>query len=209
MTYGAGRIIGVDFDNTLIAYDDVFHALAVEFGFVSPDTETNKTVIRDKTRLLEDGDVKWQRLQAEVYGPRIAEGKLIEGAVDFFRLCREKGERVYIISQKTEFSPLGDGILSLRTAALGWMELHGFFDARGFGMSPENVFFHSTRDGKIGRIRSVACEIFIDDLEEVFMEPEFPSGVEKILFLPLSAETRAAGVKIFRTWKEITRHVFG
>ena len=37
------------------------------------------------------------------------------------------------------------------------------------------------------RIRALGCTHFIDDLEEVFLEPSFPSDVHKILFVSWSA----------------------
>jgi len=74
----AELVIGVDFDNTLINYDEVFHSRAVDSGLVARDIEKEKSVIRDRVRNLEAGEEKWQKLQAEVYGPGITEARPCE-----------------------------------------------------------------------------------------------------------------------------------
>ena len=40
-------IIGVDFDNTIISYDSVFHKLASESGLIPSTVSKNKTAVRD------------------------------------------------------------------------------------------------------------------------------------------------------------------
>ena len=40
-------VIGVDFDNTLICYDQIFHRLAVEEGLISRNVPAQKKAIRD------------------------------------------------------------------------------------------------------------------------------------------------------------------
>ena len=47
-----------------------------------------------------------------------------------------------------------------------------------------NVYFESTRAEKIERIIALSCTHFIDDLEEVFDDPAFPSNVERLLLSP-------------------------
>ena len=45
-------IVGLDFDNTLVRYDNIFHALALEKGLIPRTLEKNKEIIR--ARLKED-----------------------------------------------------------------------------------------------------------------------------------------------------------
>src|ERR1051326_7535762 len=100
--------IGVDFDNTLISYDNVMYALAVQQGLIAPDSANNKTRIRDQIRLLPDGEHQWQLIQALAYGPHINQALLIEGVEDFFNECKRRGIVVYIVSHKTELAHVGD-----------------------------------------------------------------------------------------------------
>src|ERR1051325_6940804 len=73
-------------------------------SLISSDLGTlTKRSIRDRIRLLPDGEIEWQKCQALLYGQRIAEAKLVEGVADFIRLCRERGIPVHIVSHKTEF----------------------------------------------------------------------------------------------------------
>ena len=201
--------IGVDFDNTLISYDKLIHAIALERGLIRPDTHKNKKTIRDAIRQLPDGEAEWQRLQAILYGPRMEEATLARGVRAFFDLGKRRQARVYIISHKTEYAAYGEIRTNLRVAALDWMQRHDFFKADGLRISPQDVFFTSTRPEKIARIKQLRCTHFIDDLEETFIEDSFPTGVERILYIPLATDLPSGGVRSFSTWKDISQYVFG
>ena len=71
-------IIGVDLDNTIISYDNILHSLALNKEYISYNTKKEKRSIRDATRKLPQGEIKWQRLQAAIYGPKINEADLID-----------------------------------------------------------------------------------------------------------------------------------
>ncbi len=207
-------IIGVDFDNTLISYDAVFSALASEQAFINPDAAANKKSVRDQVRQLPDGELKWQKLQSLAYGARILEAKMIDGVAGFFSLCKQQHVPVYIISHRTETSPFGAPGESLREAARTWMSRNGVFDERGFGLSPEQVYFGSTRLEKIGQIVRVGCSHFIDDLEEVFQEKTFPAGVNKLLYSPDEDAVAHDLIDLprvmrFQNWQQIGEYIFG
>ena len=82
------------------------------------------------------------------------------------------------------------------------------FDADGLGVSPDEVYFESTRQGKITRILQRGCTAFIDDLEETFVEPTFPSAVDKILYTPHGPVSRVPGVRTMASWQEICDALF-
>jgi len=187
-------VIGVDFDNTLVGYDELFERLAAERGL---STVAGKKAIRDQIRQLPDGDIEWQKLQGIAYGPRLSEAKLIDGVSRFFAVCRKHGIPVHIISHKTEFAGYDNTRTNLRQAALAWMKAHDLPEAH----------FGSTRAEKLALIRKLGCTVFIDDLEETFLEPDFPASVEKILFTPHD-HAPVPGVHICRSWQEIFDRVF-
>jgi len=81
-------IIGVDFDNTLVSYDDVMHRAAVQQGLIPSDMKKSKKDIRDRIRQLPNGEMKWQKLQAIVYGARMEEARLIDDVQTFFEFCK-------------------------------------------------------------------------------------------------------------------------
>jgi hypothetical protein len=202
-------IIGVDFDNTLVSYDKLIYAIALERGLIRADTRKNKKVIRDAIRQLPGGEIEWQRLQAILYGPRMGEATLARGVKAFFERAVRHQARVYIISHKTEYAAYDETRTNLRAAAMDWMKKHDFFKADGLGLSPQDVFFASTRQEKIARIRQLGCTHFIDDLEETFLEDSFPAGVARILYTPLATDSPSSGVRSFSAWKDISRYVFG
>ena len=201
-------VIGVDFDNTIVTYDKLLHDVAVQRGLIPPDTGKNKTSIRDHIRRLPDGDIQWQILQGIVYGPRLGEAALNDGVMPFFESCRRKAISTYIVSHKTELSPYDETGTNLRKAAISWMTARGFFRPDGPGLTEENVYFCSDRKEKIERIVQLGCTHFIDDLEEVFLEKEFPGGVEKILYAPNRSGCELAGVRIARNWQEVCDYFF-
>jgi hypothetical protein len=202
------RIIGVDFDNTLVSYDEVMHRVAVERGLISSDVRKGKWDIRQRVRQSAEGERAWQQLQSIVYGEEIGQARLIEGVRAFFEHCRRAGVPVRIISHKTEFAAWNEAGANLRSAALGWMEAQHFFSDQGLGLSPTDVVFESTRAEKIERIRQLGCTHFIDDLEETFLEPAFPPHVEKILFAPAGARALPPGVRRVNNWQEIDAYFF-
>ena len=140
--------------------------------------------MRDKIRLLEGGEIIWQKLQAHVYGRGLAQARLNKGAERFLKTCEERKINVYIVSHKTEYSDFDADHINLRQAALDWMVANHFFTEDGLGLRRDQVYFETTRLEKIGRLRSLGCTHFIDDLEEVFTEEMFPKGDRKDLVFP-------------------------
>jgi hypothetical protein len=198
--------IGLDFDNTIITYDAVFLAAARKWGLVGANFTGGKQAIRDTIRLLQDGELSWQKLQGQVYGKGLARAEMVEGVDAFLRRCRKNNVPAVIVSHKTEFGHHDPDRINLRDAARAWMAEHGFFQAAGYGIEPNAVYFESTRQDKIARIAEVGCTHFIDDLEEVLSDPTFPSGVERILF----SDVAPASVPciVCPTWRHIEERVF-
>lgn len=196
-------ILGVDFDNTLVNYDDVLWKTARRMGFVTGGVIQHKKDIRDAIRSLPDGEKKWQQVQAHVYGRAMDEAMLIDGVQEFLQTCRRLGVPVYIVSHKTKFAAQDTDKIDLRRTALDWMTQKGFFEPKGLGFSADQIFLESTRRDKVGRIKQLGCTHFIDDLEETFWEESFPQSVTKILYSPYSADSAVPGVKVFRAWKDI------
>lgn len=200
--------LGADLDNTIISYDDLISRVAKEMGLIYQKAGRGKKAIRDAIRKLSDGEVSWQRLQAEIYGPRMSEARMIEGVDHFFNSCRNHSVETFIVSHKTSFANYDKTGTNLRDAAMAWLERNGFFNENGMGLSRENVFFESTRREKIERIKSLGCAHFIDDLEETFLEGIFPESIEKILYDPHHLYTQNPNIKICNTWMEITAYFF-
>lgn len=199
--------VGIDFDNTLVCYDDVFLKTALANKLLPADFAGNKQDVRDTIRRA-SGDWAWTELQAEVYGRRMAEARMIEGAAGFVAACRNSGVPVHIVSHKTQFAAADPGGADLRAVALDWMEANGFFRKEGLDLSRSDVFFESTREEKCRRIAALACTHFIDDLEEVFNEPCFPKGVQSFLLYRGEGEKPQGPFTVMPAWSAITEAIF-
>lgn len=203
-------IVGIDFDNTIVDYNDIIYQEAVARNLIGKNFIKDKKVIRDTIRQLPNGEIEWQKIQAIVYGSRMNEAELIDGVEAFFGLCRQRGVKVYIISHKTEIASLGGPKINLRTTALSWMKKNRFFEAGCFDLSDDDVYFESTRLDKIGRIKSLNCTHFIDDLVETFLEPSFSEKMKKILYSPhKDCLFDDRDIKSVSSWKEIIDYFFG
>jgi hypothetical protein len=198
--------IGIDFDNTIITYDDVFRAAARAKGLIGADFAGSKQAVRDAIRLLPDGELAWQRLQGQVYGRGIADAKMIAGVAAFLRRACAEDCTIVVVSHKTEYGHFDPDRVNLRTAALDWMTGQGLFE-NGHGLDLTDVYFESTRADKLKRIAALSLTHFIDDLEEVLSDPDFPPDVERILFTEAAPP---AGPYVWcPSWPAIERQVFG
>jgi hypothetical protein len=202
------RVIGLDFDNTLVSYDKVMYQTAQAMGFIkAAERGLNKTKIRDRIRTLPAGELKWQKLQAEVYGKRMDKAQLIKGVEKFLKACREEGIKTFIVSHKSRYAAQDtEKAHNLQEAALRWMRQQGFFDQDGLGLHQAHVYFEDTRQAKAARITELKCTHFVDDLQEVFLEKTFPRATKRLL---LSSDiTVMDGVKVFSSWEEIYNYFF-
>lgn len=202
-------LVGVDFDNTLVSYDDLIYDVAFERGLVGNRTGGGKKDIRDAIRLLDGGEIEWQRVQGMVYGPRMHEAKPSVGAETFLARCAAQTVDVYVVSHKTRYANYDDTGTDLRAAALSWIEGQGWFGDSSLGLSPERVYFESSRMEKVERIEQLGCTHFIDDLEETFLEEGFPDSVQKILYAPYPTEAVAPAVTTVSSWDEAADVTFG
>ena len=107
--------IGVDFDNTIVCYDDLFHRLALERGLIHPSVPRDKTAVRDHVRENGQEDA-WIEMQGHVYGDRMSEAVAFPGVEDFFETCAARDIETFIVSHKTRYPNRG-GSADLHEAA--------------------------------------------------------------------------------------------
>jgi len=182
-TNDANMIIGIDFDNTIIDYNNLFYEVGLSLGVLPNNADCNKKIIREY--LIEnEREQDWIKIQGLVYGKYIRTAKVMEGFFSFFDHCYGMGWKIYIISHKTRDSIVGEKF-NLHTSALNWLEKNRIFgtDIRG---AVVGVFFEATRSEKIFRINQLGCDIMIDDLAEVLLHPDLSSDIIKILYDPLA-----------------------
>lgn len=196
--------IGVDFDNTLVCYDEVFHRIALENQLIAPDTPMRKQNIRDQIR-NQGQENQWTEMQGYVYGERIKDAPPFPGVIDFFRLCQKARHRVFIISHKTKHPFIGPAY-DLHKGALDWLD-QTFAIANGaFGIRKEHIFLESTKQKKSERIALCHCDIFIDDLPEFLLDSYFPNTAKRILFDPHNECLDFQRFHLAGDWRKITHY---
>jgi hypothetical protein len=194
-------IVGLDFDNTIVSYDEVFHRVAVEGGHVPAELPVRKEAVRDFLRNAGAEDL-WTEMQGVVYGSRMGEARPFDGALETITSIKAAGHRVVIVSHKTRYPFLGERH-DLHAAARRWLEVMGFFDPQGLAFQDTDVFFEPTKEDKLERIDRESCTHFVDDLPEILTHPLFPSGVARLLFVPGSASNHA-DLTTASKWSEIS-----
>ncbi|MGA1823340.1 MAG: haloacid dehalogenase-like hydrolase [bacterium] len=197
--------IGVDFDNTIVCYDSVFHQLARKERLIPHDVETSKEKIRNYLRQIGKEDA-WTKMQGYGYGPGIKHAEPFPGVVTFFRFCRKESLSISIVSHKTRHPYLGPPY-NLHKAAYGWLQHYGFFDQGDLGLTRDQVFFELTMEEKINRIKQLGCTHFIDDLPEFLSNPHFPPNITTILFDPKGNYVNSQPLQSVSSWENIL-HIF-
>ena len=198
--------IGVDFDNTIVCYDDLFHRVAREQGLIPAEIHPAKSSVRDYLRKVERED-DWTQLEGYVYGSRMSEAAAYPGVCDFFARCRESRIDLCIISHKTK-EPFQGPQYDLHDAAYSWLEQKGFLGSTGNGIGRQAIYFELTKQEKLQRIRTSGCDHFIDDLPEFLSEPHFPAEVDRILFDPGDLYQADSTFRRVKSWAEISKLVF-
>ncbi|MBM3870327.1 MAG: hypothetical protein FJ392_05090 [Verrucomicrobia bacterium] len=172
--------IGLDFDNTIICYDQLFWHVARERGLIPADLPQSKEAVRDYLRAT-GREPDWTEMQGEVYGARIDEARAFPGVIEFIAALRDAGHTVSIISHKTERPFRGPGH-DLHAAARRWLVANGVVDSAPGALVPtDRVYFETTKEAKLERIGLCGCDVYVDDLPEILLEPAFPSQTQRIL----------------------------
>ena len=201
--------IGIDFDNTIICYDDLLISIITELNWLKPPVPNSKKEIRNRLRGIEGGERKWQKLQALIYGSRIKEACIFNGFREFLSFGHNKGLIFFIISHKTQYSLTDNVGIDLQQAALQWMRNNRLLDVGDSLFRRRDIFFEPTREKKIKRVIELGCSHFIDDLQEIFEHKDFPPDVEKILFEPVKSSKKKKGLITLSSWNEISQYVLG
>jgi hypothetical protein len=173
--------IGIDFDNTIACYDGVFHAAALERGLIPADLGRDKNSVRDYLNGAGRADA-FTELQGYVYGARMDLAAPYPGFADFVGAARQAGHDLFIVSHKTQH-PIRGPQHDLHAAARGFLKAQGLVGKAG-SIAPDHVFFELTKEAKAARVAALRCEVFIDDLPEIFALPDFPRTARPVLFDP-------------------------
>jgi hypothetical protein len=200
-------LIGVDFDNTIVCYDTLFHVVAVNRGLIPPDVPAEKERVRDYLR-QHGAEASWTELQGDVYGLGIDQAPPFSGVLEFFATCARRGIEACIISHRT-LRPCRGPDVNLHSVARNWLKKHHFHEPGHIGLPTELVYFEETQKRKMDRIIRTGCSHFIDDLPEFLSRPDFPAVVQRIMFDPHGRHPEHSGVCRAKDWSEIMTFIDG
>lgn len=191
--------VGIDFDNTIARYDDLFHRVCRDAGLIPESLPRSKSAVRDHLR--ETGrEEDWTELQGVVYGPRIVEAEPFPGVAGFIRAALARGIPLSIISHKTKHPYRGEKH-DLHAAARRFLRHHGLVGEGALG--EEDVFLEPTKEAKAERIRRLGCTHFIDDLPEFLELVTFAGAGQRLLFDPNDHYPDLEDWWRCRSWDEI------
>lgn len=194
--------IGLDFDNTIVCYDQAIALLAEELFELPTDLPRTKLALRDflRTTRLE---TEWTAFQGELYGPGMRYAQPFEGAIRTMQELVSAGHELVIISHRSRL-PYAGPPHDLHAAARRWvaerLQTCGLF---GGGEFTSSVNFLESRHDKLALIADLNCKAFLDDLPEVLTDSGFPSSAVGILFDRSGAvEMQADNLRI-TAWVEL------
>ena len=194
--------LGLDFDNTLITYDEIFYKIALERNLITENCSPQKSLIRDFL-IHQNMEDQFTLLQAEVYGKRILEAKPAEYLVEnLLNLKKKMNIQYYIVSHKTK-KPIKGPNYNLHEAAISWLFKNDFFSPNGLNFKKENIFFEETKLSKISRIKSISCTHYVDDLPEIL--DLVHEECIKILYNPFSYKIKNNKLINLSSWKNLVK----
>ena len=194
-------VLGLDFDNTIACYDGVFQLAAREKGLIGDDVGASKDQIRDYLRRTNRED-DWTELQGFVYGARLDQASIFDGALETMQSLLLGGVQLRIISHKT-LHPFKGPRYDLHAAARGFLERRDIAGSANSLLAKRNVFFELTLIEKLARTKEQGCTHFLDDLPEVLNHPHFPAHAMRLLFDPQNQHATQAHLQRISSWREL------
>lgn len=192
--------IGIDLDNTIICYDDVFRFVAQKEGYGFNGVETKEDVkLWFHDNYMQD---VFTEIQGLVYGKYINQASLFNGVKTCLKTWRTKKYELFIISHKTKYPVIGEKI-NLQESAANYLSDVNILNSDIIPIS--NLFFEDSSSAKLARISDLGLDFFIDDLPSILKDKAFPKTTRKILFDPLSKNCKAYYDFAASNWSEISQ----
>jgi FMN phosphatase YigB (HAD superfamily) len=169
------KSFGFDLDNTLIDYS----AAVEEYCRIKTLTPcTNIGILREQLRKNNLSDYEWQLAQGWLYteGLQFAQAGL--GSVELCDYLIQEGYKLYIVSHKTSHTPDFCGKIALHGLANNWIKksvIANYFKEK------EQIYYEPTRELKVKKIRELALNYFVDDLEERNLASHDTTLMDKVM----------------------------
>ena len=180
---GHRMLIGLDFDNTIVRYDNAIKVLSEDIPNLPPDLPRTKLSLRNFLR-DENREDEWTLFQGKLYGPGMRFADPFPQAITSMKALICLGHELVIVSHRSK-RPYAGEPYDLHFFAQQWitdnLRPQGLFN---LDTDQPNVFFLESKSEKISKITSLNCQVFIDDLPEIFSDLNFPARTKRFLFNP-------------------------
>ena len=194
---------GFDLDNTLINYSKSV------LEYCRSNKLSNCKNISELKQLLRKSDASsynWQLAQGWLYSHGLKFAEPNSGSIELCSYLKSEGYDLFIVSHKTSHTPKFCGQVPLHDLANNWIRKSAL---SSYFKDPERIYFEPTRKAKVGIIRKLSLDYFVDDLEEVFEEPNFPSHTKRILIYKSGSQNSTLKCVIdFKSIREILANGF-
>lgn len=202
--------IGIDLDNTIISYDRSFSITGKKLGLIPDNWFGTKLEVKNYLKKNHNGEADWQRLQGKVYGRFLYLSELYPGIYRFLWRCKQKGFQVDIVSHKTELGHFDEEKISLRQAALDFLLEKEIYKQNSSSFINQ-IYFLSTKEEKIEKIKKENYSCFIDDLFDILSDPNLSKIERKFFFNPnlVLSEAGIGNIENVSNWGEIENSIFG
>ena len=198
-------IIGLDFDNTIVCYDQAIVKLSQSIPDLPSSISRTKLGLRDHLRAT-GREAEWTAFQGTLYGPGMEHAEPFDGALETMLKVVADGHRLVIISHRSRH-PYAGPPHDLHAAARAWvaqrLQSLGLFSCTVDDAPTVN--FLETREEKITMIGKLACDVFVDDLPEVLNDTHFPSKTKPVLFDPAREHIAKPNSHQLNDWHHLPR----
>lgn len=201
MAQNRSLVIGLDLDNTIINYGDLFYNVALAKKWIPRECKKDKIGVREYLQAKGRND-HWTELQGLIYGPYSREAEPYSGVGDFLLESRSLRIPVWIVSHKTRFPAIGLQY-DLHALASEWLCASGFIRDEVGGVTKDRVVFCESRTDKIAAIKRLRLTHFVDDLPEVFLDADFPKEIKKYLYAPDGVQRQPPHCTSASSWQEL------
>jgi hypothetical protein len=198
-------IVGLDFDNTIVCYDQAILKLSQSIPDLPSSVRRTKLGLRDHLRSM-GRETEWTAFQGTLYGPGMEHAEPFEGALETMLQMVADGHRLVIISHRSRH-PYAGPPYDLHAAARSWvarrLQSLGLFSSTLDHANAVN--FLETRERKIAKISELKCDVFLDDLPEVLNDEHFPSRTMPLLFDPTREHVAKANTYLLNDWQHLPK----
>jgi len=201
--------IGIDFDNTIANYDNVFKKTSAKYKLINHLWVGNKKQLKKEIIKKTKNEEVWKKIQGKVYGKYMHLSKLNLDFDNFLLRSRLKGIDVFIVSHKTIYGHYDKEKILLRKVAMKWMHNQRFFNKHFYGLDSKNIFFEKSIQDKIKRINKLKLDYFVDDLNLILTHKLFSKKTKKILYGNEKKLRPSSKYIVLNNWLGISNHIYG